>query len=64
MLWVNPLNLLLNICNLASGELLNYAFLLIQFQETNKFLNGKFSWYGLEVLVYLGKDRLERKIGT
>jgi len=45
-------------------ELLNYAFLLIQFVETNKFLNGKFSWYGLEVLVYLGKDRLERKIGT
>jgi len=45
-------------------ELLNFALLLIQFVETNKFLNGKFAWYGLEVMVYLGKERPDRKAGT
>ena len=44
------------------GEFLNYALLMIQFVETDKFLNGKFAWYGLDVMVYLGLDRAERKL--
>eukprot|EP00092_Neocalanus_flemingeri_P010764 GFUD01011593.1.p1 GENE.GFUD01011593.1~~GFUD01011593.1.p1 ORF type:complete len:526 (+),score=111.55 GFUD01011593.1:72-1649(+) len=46
----------------VSCEILNYALLMIQFVETNKFLNGKFSWYGLEVIDYLSLSRNERKL--
>ena len=46
------------------GELLNYSLLIIQFVETDKFLNGKFTWYGFDVMIYLGKTRAERKLST
>jgi len=46
----------------VSCEILNYALLLMQFVETNNFLNGKFTWYGLDVMNYLGLPRHERKM--
>ena len=42
------------------GEILNFAFLLIQFVETDKFLNGKFAFYGLDTIKYLSLTRAEK----
>ena len=42
------------------GEILNFAFLLIQFVETDKFLNGKFAFYGLDAIKYLSLTRAEK----
>ena len=42
------------------GEILNFALLLIQFVETDKFLNGKFAFYGLDTIKYLSLTRAEK----
>ena len=46
--------------NNCLGEILNFAFLLIQFVETDKFLNGKFAFYGLDAIKYLSLTRAEK----
>jgi len=38
-------------------ELMNYILLVVQFQYTDKILNGKFLWYGLEAWVYLSSGK-------
>ena len=43
------------------GELLNFILLAIQFDMTDKFLSGKFSWYGWEVVSYLSMTEGERE---
>lgn len=35
------------------GELLNFILLVIQFDMTDRFLSGKFRWYGWDVVSYL-----------
>ena len=48
------------------GELLNFLLLGIQFNLTNKFLNNKFTWYGLDVINYYSishKDRTNPEMG-
>ena len=42
------------------GELLNFLLLGIQFNLTDKFLNDKFKWYGLEVMNYYSFSHKER----
>ena len=39
---------------------MNFALLLIQFVETDKFLNGKFAFYGLDTIKYLSLTRAEK----
>jgi len=41
-------------------ELLNFLLLAIQFNLTDKFLNNKFTWYGLEVINYYSIPRHQR----
>ena len=44
-----------------SGELLNFFLLGVQFTLTDKFLNNKFQWYGMEVAYYYSipyRDRM------
>ena len=43
------------------GELLNYTLLLVQFVQTDKFLNGHFSWYGTDTIAYLSLPHGARK---
>ena len=48
------------------GELLNFLLLGLQFNLTDKFLNHKFTWYGLEVLNYYSfphRDRINPEYG-
>ena len=51
----------LKIFYVCPGELLNYALLIIQFAETDKFLNGKFAWYGYDALDYLSSGKEQQK---
>ena len=39
---------------------MNYILLVVQFQYTDKILNGKFLWYGLEAWVYLTSGKNHR----
>ena len=46
---------------IQSGELLNFLLLGVQFTLTDKFLNNKFQWYGMEVVYYYSipyRDRM------
>ena len=47
--------------SILSGELLNFLLLGVQFTLTDKFLNNKFQWYGMEVAYYYSipyRDRM------
>ena len=43
------------------GELLNFFLLALQFDLTDRFLSGKFSWYGYETIMYLRMSKAERE---